>query len=103
TARRREIQDRFNLEHSITPSTIRSAIKETLTEHLKATGWFPEEAKEEPATAEAAPVYHSVDDLRLEIKELERQMYRAAEELEFEKAAQYRDRVKELTELLLAC
>ncbi|MHB8789816.1 MAG: excinuclease ABC subunit UvrB [Desulfobulbaceae bacterium] len=103
TTRRREIQDRFNQEHDITPQTIHSAIKDSLTEHLKATGWFPEEAKEEPATAEATPVYHSVDDLRLEIRELEREMYRAAEALEFEQAAQYRDRIKELNELLLAC
>ena len=104
TARRREIQDRFNQEHGITPSTIRSAIKETLTEHLKATGWFPEETEERaPALAEKEPAYHSVDDLRAELRELEREMYRAAEALEFEQAAEYRDRIKELTELLLAC
>jgi excinuclease ABC subunit B len=103
TARRREIQDRFNQEHDITPQTIRSAIKDSLTEHLKATGWFPEEAEKIPATAEAEPVYHSIEDLRAEMRELEREMYRAAEALEFEQAAQYRDRIKELTELLLAC
>ena len=103
TARRREIQDRFNQEHDITPQTIHSAIKDSLSEHLKATGWFPEEAEEIPAVAEAEPVYHSVDDLRAEMRELERGMYQAAEALEFEKAAGYRDRIKELTELLLAC
>ncbi|MHB8810361.1 MAG: excinuclease ABC subunit UvrB [Desulfobulbaceae bacterium] len=104
TARRREIQDHFNKEHNITPSTIRSAIKDSLTEHLKATGWFPEEAGgKAPALAEKEPAYHSVEDLRAEMRELEREMYQAAEALEFEKAAQYRDRIKELTELLLAC
>jgi excinuclease ABC subunit B len=103
TTRRREIQDRFNQEHDITPQTIRSAIKDSLTEHLKATGWFPEEAEQIPATAETEPVYHSIEDLRAEMRELEREMYRAAEALEFEKAAEYRDRIKELTELLLAC
>ena len=104
TARRREIQDQFNRDHNITPSTIRSAIKDSLTEHLKATGWFPEETGEKvSALAEKEPAYHSVEDLRAEMRELEREMYQAAEALEFEKAAQYRDRIKELTELLLAC
>jgi excinuclease ABC subunit B len=104
TARRRTIQEQFNREHDITPTTIRSAIKETLSEHLKATGWFPEEAgKTAPATAEAEQAYHSVEDLRAELRELEREMYRAAEALEFEQAARIRDRIRELTELLLAC
>ncbi|HBI16424.1 MAG TPA: excinuclease ABC subunit B [Desulfobulbaceae bacterium] len=104
TARRREIQDQFNREHDITPRTITSAIKDSLTEHLKATGWFPEEAGEKaPASAEKEPAYHTVDDLRAELRELEREMYRAAEALEFEEAAKFRDRIKELTELLLAC
>jgi excinuclease ABC subunit B len=104
TARRREIQDRFNQEHDITPRTIQSAVKDSLTEHLKATGWFPEEAEETAqASAESEPVYHSVEDLRAELRELEREMYRAAEALEFEQAAKFRDRIKELTELLLAC
>jgi excinuclease ABC subunit B len=104
TARRRKIQDRHNREHSITPRTVRSAVKDSITEHLKATGWYDDHGYE-PAAVAAEPemIYHSVDDLRAEIRELEKEMRRAAEALEFEQAAEYRDRIKELTEILLAC
>jgi len=104
TNRRRESQDRYNREHSIIPRTVHSAVKDSITEHLKATGWFDETPDDAVlAAAEPETVYHSVDDLRAELKELEKEMYEAAEALEFEQAAAIRDRIKELTELLLAC
>ncbi|HHO48992.1 MAG TPA: excinuclease ABC subunit UvrB [Desulfobacteraceae bacterium] len=104
TARRREIQGRFNRKHGITPQTVRSAVKDSITEHLKARGWHEDPGQlPVPVAAEPEMVYHSVDDLRAEIKELEREMHRAAEALEFEQAAEYRDRIKQLTEFLLAC
>jgi excinuclease ABC subunit B len=106
TRRRRTIQDRFNREHGIVPQTIRSTIKNSISEHLKATGWQEYKAEGEkgkPATAERAITYHTVDDLRAEISHLEQKMREAAEDLAFEEAAEYRDRIKELTEVLLAC
>jgi excinuclease ABC subunit B len=104
TARRREIQNRYNREHFITPRTVRSSVKDSITEHLKATGWYDDAGYESAApAAEPETTYHSVDDLRAEIRELEKEMHRAAEALEFEQAAEYRDRIKELTEILLAC
>lgn len=104
TSRRRKIQARFNEEHGITPRTVRSAVKDSITEHLKASGWNEDLGRAAaPVEAEPETVYHSVDDLRAEIKELEREMHRAAEALEFEQAAEYRDRIRQLTEFLLAC
>ena len=50
------------------------------------------EAEEEPAAAR----YRSVDDIDAEVKSLEKQMREAAKSLEFEKAAELRDRVKKL-------
>jgi len=106
TSRRRAIQTTFNREHNITPETIRSAVKDSITQHLKATGW-PEYGRDEikngARTAEHEQVYHTADDLRAEIGELEKKMVEAAEELAFEEAAGYRDRIKDLKELLLAC
>ncbi|MDH3330160.1 MAG: excinuclease ABC subunit UvrB [Desulfobulbaceae bacterium] len=106
TRRRRTIQDRFNREHGIVPQTIRSTIKNSISEHLKATGWqeyTAEGEKGKPATAERKITYHTVEDLRAEISHLEQKMREAAEDLAFEEAAEYRDRIKELTEVLLAC
>lgn len=106
TFRRRKIQSSFNREHNITPETIRSAVKDSMAQHLKATGWQEygrEAAQDGTATAEREHVYHSVEELRAEIDGLEKKMLQAAEELAFEEAAGYRDRIKELKELLLAC
>jgi excinuclease ABC subunit B len=106
TDRRRAIQDRFNREHGIVPQTVRSTVKDSIAQHLKATGWFDTTAEEEPEAIEAAEpqaAYHSVEDLKAEVNELEKKMHRAAEALEFEEAAEYRDRIKALTEIMLAC
>jgi excinuclease ABC subunit B len=106
TFRRRAIQTTFNKDHNITPQTVRSSVKDSIAQHLKATGW-PEysgdDIKNGAKTAEQEQVYHTVDDLRDEIGELEKKMAEAAEELAFEEAAGYRDRIKDLKELLLAC
>lgn len=106
TTRRRIIQHQFNVDHGITPATIRSSVKDSMAQHLKATGWFDTTDDEEAAELEAAEpesAYHTIEDLRAEVSELEKKMYQAAEDLEFEKAAKYRDRIKALTELMLAC
>ena len=104
TRRRRTIQACFNEEHNIVPETIRSAVKDSIAQHLKATGWQEYVADGEErkfAIAEQEIVYHTVEDLRTEIDDLEQKMHEAAEDLAFEKAAEYRDRIKELTEVLL--
>ncbi len=106
TNRRRAIQDSYNQAHGITPQTIISEIKDSMAQHLKASGWpgAGETAGQAGAYATAEPeiVYHSVDELHREIVDLEKKMQEAAGKLAFEEAAAYRDRIRELKMLELA-
>ncbi len=90
TERRREKQKAYNLEHNITPTTIKKAIRQGIELHLKAHQRAREAAGELEMVKEA-----QVDRLEL-IDELEKQMLDAAQQLQFEKAANLRDRVKQL-------
>ncbi len=99
TNRRRAIQDAYNREHNITPRTIISEVKNSMAQHLKASGWqSADETADSGALATAEPEiwYHSVDELHREITQLEKKMQEAAEKLAFEEAAGYRDRIREL-------
>jgi len=102
TNRRRKIQQAFNEKHGIVPQTIISEIKDSMNQHLKASGW--EGAADDAGilqAAEAEVVYHSLDDLKNDIKILEKQMQEAADRLAFEEAAALRDRMNELKMLEL--
>jgi excinuclease ABC subunit B len=93
TERRRTIQGRYNEEHNITPATVQSSIKNILQ-----TVYDKDYVTVELEAAEEATVYHSLQDIRKDIKKLEKKMQAAAKELAFEEAAQLRDRIKELRE-----
>ncbi len=80
TNRRRSLQIAYNEEHGIVPQTIKKDIREIL----------------EPMEAVKAEVSHTAKDIRSQIAELEAMMLNAAENLEFEKAAQYRDAIKRI-------
>jgi excinuclease ABC subunit B len=107
TKRRRIIQDQYNQDHNIIPATIKSEVKDSMAQHLKASGWegtrYGEAVADDGALQAAEPeiVYHDVKDLRIEIKELEKKMEEAAEKLAFEEAAAYRDRMNDLKMLEL--
>ncbi|MCI5158025.1 MAG: excinuclease ABC subunit B, partial [Candidatus Electrothrix sp. AUS1_2] len=108
TNRRRKIQEEFNCKHGIVPSTVISEIKDSMTEHLRASGWVPEEAAADDAglLKAAEPeamyrVYRSAADLQKEIKALEARMREAADNLAFEEAASLRDQIKDLKMLAL--
>jgi excinuclease ABC subunit B len=91
TNRRRARQQEYNREHGITPESIKKSIGELLSsvyEHDYAE--IPEVA-EEPEQR-----YRSLSDLEAEIKAFEKQMRDAAKALEFEKAAELRDRLRKL-------
>lgn len=79
TERRRALQMRYNEEHGIVPKTIKKDIRDIIE---------PMEAAQETKTAPK--------DVRREIAELEVLMLEAADKLEFEKAAEYRDRIRRL-------
>ncbi len=86
TRRRREKQTAYNTEHGIKPETIRKAIRSGI------------EAEVEGRRAARRAVHLSEKDFaRTElVRELETEMHRAAEQLEFERAAELRDRIQEL-------
>ncbi|MFH0941421.1 MAG: excinuclease ABC subunit UvrB, partial [Chloroflexota bacterium] len=86
TQRRRRIQEAYNREHNITPQGIRKAIRD-ITERVKAVA-------EERAPYAAAPTDR--EEISRLIKDLQVQMKAAARNLEFEKAALFRDRIYEL-------
>ncbi|WP_292468949.1 excinuclease ABC subunit UvrB [Methanolobus sp.] len=87
TERRRKIQTEFNEKHGITPTTIRKALQKELVEGDK---YQP--ASGVMAIAEDASVREIADI----IIDLEADMHLAAKNLEFEMAAELRDRIKEL-------
>ncbi len=105
TNRRREIQEEFNQKHGIVPQTIISEIKDSMTEHLRASGWEGEGGAADDAgalkAAEPAMVYGSAADLHKDIKQLEKRMQEAADNLAFEEAAALRDQIKDLKMLEL--
>jgi excinuclease ABC subunit B len=91
TNRRRAIQAAYNREHGITPESIRKNIGELLSSVYEADYAGVPEVAEAPEER-----YRSLEDLNKEIKVLEKEMRDAAKALEFERAAQIRDRLKGL-------
>jgi excinuclease ABC subunit B len=93
TGRRRELQAAFNREHGITPETIKSSIKDILSS-IYETDYYTVDAiaKEED---EAYVPAHELGPL---IKSLTKEMDRAVKKLDFERAAELRDRIHELEE-----
>jgi excinuclease ABC subunit B len=92
TQRRRTLQLAFNQKHGITPETVKKAIKEFMPELAR-------EGKEKRAKEQL--VVKTPAELADLIKELEQEMYAAAKRLEFEKAAQLRDEIRELRRELI--
>jgi excinuclease ABC subunit B len=95
TKRRREIQHRYNEDLGITPESIRKSISDILTSVYEADYYTV------PAVSEKDSVYLSEKDLLAMIRKLRLDMKKAAENLEFEKAAEIRDRLRELEGLEL--
>ncbi|MFY9271060.1 MAG: helicase-related protein, partial [Candidatus Manganitrophaceae bacterium] len=92
TNRRRGIQQEYNRKHGITPETIRKAIPEVLREAVEV-----EEDRVSVAAEEDEP-YLPEGELPRVVRDLEREMKQAATRLEYEKAAEIRDRIKRLKE-----
>lgn len=90
TGRRRALQAEFNREHQITPVTIRKNINDILSSLSERDYVTVELEPEEPK--EEAPL----DAIPKLIAKLTKEMFAAARDLEFEKAARLRDRIREL-------
>jgi excinuclease ABC subunit B len=95
TNRRREIQMRYNLENNITPESIIKPIDMTLVaiseaDYVK----VPEEEVEEVVTDDPEKIAELIAKLEAEMRE-------AAKKFEFERAAELRDKARELRATLL--
>ena len=91
TNRRRQIQDAYNKEHGITPTTIKKAIRDLIT-----TGTDEDVDALNARLNEKDVESMSKKELQAEIKKYTKKMETAAAELNIEMAAEYRDHLKEL-------
>jgi excinuclease ABC subunit B len=91
TERRREIQTRYNEEHGITPATVVKAILD-LSPTSGARDYYA--VPKGPAKAGAGKA--KTEDVVEQIEALRQEMFAAAENLEFEKAARLRDQIRQL-------
>ncbi len=93
TQRRREIQKKYNDEHGITPTTIKKAVRDLIA--------ISKAASEPKADMEKDIESMSHKELEKLLKELSKQMHKAAAELDFERAAELRDRIIEIKKSML--
>ena len=93
TNRRRGMQDAFNKEHGIEPQSIQKEVHD-ITEGIKAIA-------ESRTRYDVVRKEMSRSDMYRVVKDLEVQMKEAAKNLQFEKAAQFRDEIYELRRLLV--
>lgn len=100
TARRREIQMRYNIEHGITPKTIIKSIDTSMSKTLskQPKDYQSVEERVKSVAEESSVNYNSKKDIRKAIQEAKKEMEKAVKELDFMKAAKYRDLIIALEE-----
>ena len=89
TERRRKLQEAYNQEHGITPETIKKAIRAGIEEQAAA------HARANAAVGQDDETQYITQEY---INELEKEMYEAADQMEFERAAILRDRIEKMRE-----
>ena len=87
TNRRRKVQQAYNEEHGITPQTIRKAVRDLIRISKKASADILEEEKD--------PESMSAEELQKAIRKIMKNMNKAATDLNFELAAELRDKMIE--------
>ena len=92
TSRRRKIQEEYNKEHGITPKTIVKGVREVINTAIAA-----EDSLDFKELVDTENEF-TKDEINEMIDALKPEMYRAAEELDFERAAEIRDKIKDLRE-----
>jgi excinuclease ABC subunit B len=95
TNRRRRIQEEYNKVHNITPQTVKKSVRNILASIYEA-DYFTV-----PAVSDFKEGYLSLKDIPKMIEKLQKEMKEAASRLEFERAAELRDKIHELEEMEL--
>lgn len=93
TSRRRQLQQVYNEEHGITPTTIKKAVRDLIA--------ISRAAEKAPSADEKDLESMSAKELNKLVKEIQKKMHQAAAELNFEEAAVLRDRMLEVKKALL--
>ena len=93
TERRREIQEKYNEEHGITPQTIRKAVRDLIS--------ISKVIAKEEVRFEKDPESMSEKEIAKLIRDIEKKMQKAAADLNFEAAAELRDKMLELKKVQL--
>ncbi|MCI9163466.1 MAG: excinuclease ABC subunit B, partial [Lachnospiraceae bacterium] len=93
TNRRRQIQQKYNEEHGITPTTIRKAVRDLIA--------ISKAAEADAGSMEKDPESMDSKELGKLARELQKKMNQAAAELNFEEAAILRDRMLQVKKMLL--
>lgn len=92
TARRRKLQQKYNEEHGITPQTIKKAVRDLIS--------ISKTIEKEELRFEKDPESMGREELQKLISKVEKQMKKAAADLNFEAAAELRDKMAELKKKL---
>jgi excinuclease ABC subunit B len=95
TARRRTLQMKFNKKNNITPMTVKKGLRSIL-ESIEEKDYYTI-----PVAAEMNEEYIPVEKIPGMVKKVRKEMLAAAANLEFEKAAELRDRIRKLEEMEL--
>ncbi|MEQ1502525.1 MAG: excinuclease ABC subunit UvrB [Myxococcota bacterium] len=101
TRRRRTVQELYNTEHGITPTTIRRAVDSPLAALVA--GDFVDVELDRPRVPKAGSDPVPVDPRRIPnlVLQLRKEMKQASSKLEFERAAELRDRIRDLEQVML--
>ena len=92
TNRRREIQEQYNKEHGITPTTIKKAVRDLIS--------ITKEAEKKIKDIEKDPESMDPKEIRKLIDKMTKRMQKAAADFNFEAAIEFRDKIAELKKYL---
>ncbi len=95
TNRRRKIQEAYNEEHGITPQSVKKSVRNIMASIYEA------DYLTIPTVSDVEEAYVSIKEIPATIQKLKKEMKEAASHLEFERAAEIRDKVQRLEEMEL--